>query len=124
MSEAVPKREWRCFVHDMIACCGRILEETGGLDRDSLAADRLRYESVRYNLIVLGEAATKVPARVRGRRFGVPWREIVATRNRLIHGHPGVDYPGVDAGVVWQTVTGEVEPLRAALRELLAEEPR
>lgn len=119
MSEPAPKREWRCFVHDMIACCGRILEEAGGLDRDALVADRLRYESVRYNLIVLGEAATRVPAGIRERRRGVPWREIVATRNRLIHG-----YPGVDAGVIWQTAANDVGPLQAALRELLAEEPR
>ncbi len=119
MSEDRPKREWRCFAHDMIECCDRILEETAGLDRDSLVADRLRYESVRYNLIVLGEAATKVPAEIRGRHPEVSWREIVATRNRLIQG-----YPGVDSSVVWQTAATDVGPLRAALGKLLEEEPR
>lgn len=119
MSEDRPEREWRCFVHDMIECCGRVLEETAGLERESLVADRLRYESVRYNLIVLGEAATKVPAGIRERHPEVVWREMIATRNRLIHG-----YPGVDSSVVWQTATNDVEPLRTALRELLAKEPR
>lgn len=111
------KREWRCFVHDMVACCDRILEETAGLDRNSLVADRLRYESVRYNLIVLGEAATKVPGRIRERHQGVPWRDMVATRNRLIHG-----YPGVDSGVVWETSTRDIPELRTALRVLLEAE--
>ncbi len=119
MSEPRRKREWRCFVHDMIACCDRILEETADLARDSLVADRLRYESVRYNLIVLGEAATKVPDSIRERYADVPWREMTATRNRLIHG-----YPGVDAGVVWRTIVEDVPPLRAALAGLLAAEPR
>ena len=119
MSERRPKRLWRCFVHDMIGCCDRILEETTGLARDSLVADRLRYESVRYNLIVLGEAATKVPDSIRARYGDVPWREMTATRNRLIHG-----YPGVDADVVWRTIANDVPSLRAALVALLAAEPR
>ena len=117
MSERRPKRLWRCFVHDMIGCCDRILEDASSLDRESLVAERSSYDAVRYNLIVLGEAVTNVPEAIRSRHPEVPWRDIVATPNRLIHG-----YPGVDSGIVWQTVVKDIRPLRTALRDLLKAE--
>ena len=49
----------------------------------------------------------------------IPWRTIVATRNRLIHG-----YPVVEEGVVWQTVTEDLPELVPALRRLLEVEGR
>ncbi len=61
--------------------------------------------------------AHNVPEAVRARHLKVPWREILATRNRLIHG-----YPGVDSGIVWRTVAKDMPPLRTALRDLLEAE--
>lgn len=118
MSERRPKRLWRCYVRDMIGFCDHILEDTAdAVDRQSLVAERSRYDAVRYNLILLGEAVTNVPDQVRARHAEVPWRDIVATRNRLIHG-----YPGVDPGIVWQTVANDIPALQDALEWLLEAE--
>lgn len=45
----------------------------------------------------------------------VPWRLIVAVRNRLIHG-----YLGIDDDTLWSIVNDDLVPLRAALARLLA----
>ena len=37
------------------------------------------------NLELIGEAATHIPDEVRAAHPEIPWRLIVATRNRLIH---------------------------------------
>ena len=98
----------------MIGFCREIREDGAGLSRDELVGERRTYAAVRLNLILLGEAATHVPDEVQSRHPEVPWREMVGTRNRLIHG-----YPGVDDGIVWRIVSTEIPVLEPALRRVL-----
>jgi uncharacterized protein with HEPN domain len=115
MSEAVTPREWRFYVEDMIAFCDKALAYTIGLDRSTFAADPMRYDATLRNLELIGEAATHVPEDVRLTAADVPWRMVVAARNRLIHG-----YLGIDDDTLWSIVTDDLAPLRAALARLLA----
>ncbi len=87
---AAPPREWRFYVEDMIAFCDKALAYTKGLDRSNFAADPMRYDATLRNLELIGEAATHVPADVRNAAADVPWRMVVAARNRLIHGYLGI----------------------------------
>jgi len=79
------------------------------LERDAI----LRAALERF-LEIVGEAASKLSEGTRRQLAGVPWREIVGMRNRLIHG-----YGDVDREVVWKTVTQDlpvlIERLEAAL---------
>lgn len=86
MSDARPAREWRFYVEDMVTFCDKVLGFTQGLDGTSFAADVMRYDATLRNLELIGEAATHVPGDVRALVPDVPWRMIVAVRNRLIHG--------------------------------------
>ena len=57
-------------------------------------------------------ALTVIP----GCMSGLPWREIIGTRNRLAHA-----YLGMDADTVWDIVSNELPQLRDALTALLAQ---
>ncbi len=63
---------------------------------------------------IMGEAASKVSEDLRRDEPDIPWREIVAIRNRLIHG-----YFDINHDIVWQTVTKELPPLIAKLESIL-----
>jgi uncharacterized protein with HEPN domain len=117
MSDAVP-REWRFYVDDMLAFCDKAPAYTQGLDRSTFAADPMRYDATLRNLELIGEAATHVPEEVRSAAPDVPWRLIVAVRNRLIHG-----YLGIDDDTLWSIVSDDLIPLREALERLLAAHP-
>lgn len=117
MSEAPPPREWRFYVEDMLAFCNKAAAYTQGLDRASFAADSLRYDATLRNLELIGEAATHVPAAVRDAAPDVPWRMVVAVRNRLIHG-----YLGIDDDTLWSIVSDDLGPLRLALTKVLDEQ--
>lgn len=43
----------------------------------------------------------------------VPWRMVIAVRNRLIHG-----YLGIDDDTLWSIVRDDVAPLREGLTKL------
>ena len=85
MSE-VPRREWRFYVDDMLAFAEKVAGYTAGLDQSAFVANGLVYDATLRNLELLGEAATHVPEAIRAQSPQVPWRMMVATRNRLIHG--------------------------------------
>ena len=85
MSEPVG-RAWRFYIDDMIAFAEKVVAYTNGLDQQAFVASGLVYDATLRNLELIGEAATHVPDDVRASHPQVPWRLVVATRNRLIHG--------------------------------------
>jgi uncharacterized protein with HEPN domain len=65
---------------------------------------------------VFGEAAAKVSGTLKAASTEVPWPQIVAMRNRLIHA-----YFDIDRNILWKAATEEipasVQRLRALIRE-------
>jgi uncharacterized protein with HEPN domain len=112
MSEPAP-REWRFYIADMIGFAEKIVAYTDGMDEARFFASGLNYDATLHNLILLGEAATHVPDRVRNFADDIAWRQIVGTRNRLIHG-----YLGIKIEVVWDIVRNEIPQLLKQLQAL------
>lgn len=109
------EREWRFYLDDMIGFAERVLGYTAGLDQATFFANGLIHDATLRNLELIGEAATRIPPEVRQQFPEIPWRLIIATRNRLIHG-----YLGIDADTVWSIVQSDVPQLLPALRQLRA----
>ncbi|MGX2040947.1 HepT-like ribonuclease domain-containing protein [Methylocaldum sp. MU1018] len=110
MSDAMP-REWRFYLDDMIGFVEKVLAYTRGLDQAAFEASGLNYDATLRNLELIGEAATHIPESVRQAHPEIPWRMIVATRNRLIHG-----YLGIDNDTVWSIVRDDVPNLLQQLK--------
>ena len=100
MSSAAP-RHWGFYISNMIRFDEKVIEYTRGLKQASFVANGLVYDACLRNLVLIGEAATKIPDSVRTANPMIPWRQFVATRNRLIHG-----YLGIDDDIVWQFLFG------------------
>lgn len=79
-----PEREWRFYIEDMLGFAQKVQSYTDGLDQAGFAANGLAYDATLRNLELIGEAATHIPDDVRKAYPDIPWRLIVATRNRLI----------------------------------------
>lgn len=97
----------------MIGFTTKVLDYTAGLDQDSFLREGLVYDATLRNLELIGEAATHIPESVRNANPSVPWRRIIATRNRLIHG-----YLGIDNDTLWSIIEDDVPDLLTQLREL------
>ena len=100
------KREWRFYIDDMVGFGEKVLSYTEGLDQAGFLNDDLTYDATLRNLELIGEAATRIPDEVRQRYPQVPWRLIIATRNRLIHA-----YLGIDEDTVWSIIQDNVPEL-------------
>lgn len=113
------KREWHFLVDDMIAFARKVQSYTAGLDQTGFVADGLTYDATLRNLELIGEAATRIPDEVRAAHPDIPWRLIVATRNRLVHA-----YLGIDNDTVWSVIQDDIPALLTALQRLRQEARR
>lgn len=54
---------------------------------DDLWSDRIRRQSLIFDLIIVSKTLTKVSAEAKAQSSAIPWRRITDTRNRLIHAY-------------------------------------
>ena len=106
-------RSWHLYVGDMIEFCESVLSFTDGMNQAEFVADRRTYHATLHSLQLIGEAATHIPADVRDAHSEIRWREIIGTRNRIVHA-----YLGIDDDVVWDIIQTDIPHLVAQLRDL------
>ncbi len=111
MSDAAV-REWRFYLDDMIEFGEKVLAYTEGLDQARFEISGLNYDATVRNLELIGEAATHIPQTIREATPQIPWRTIIATRNRLIHG-----YLGIDNDTLWSIIQSDIPELLGALQQ-------
>jgi uncharacterized protein with HEPN domain len=63
---------------------------------------------------IIGEAASRVSGEAQNSTPSIPWRQIVAMRNRLVHA-----YFDIDPDEVWRVAVEEIPKLLPSLRALL-----
>ena len=85
-----------------------------GRTRADLESDRVFFLALLKLVEIVCEAATRIPESMQAAHPGIPWREIVGTRNRLIHGYDAVDYD-----ILWNIVTVDFPPLSRQVKALL-----
>lgn len=112
MSDSTP-REWRFYVDDMIGFIENVSAYTAGLDQARFLASGLNYDATVRNLELIGEAANHIPEGIRQANPQIPWRLIIALRNRLIHG-----YLGIDNDTLWSVIKTDIPVLLAQLSTL------
>ena len=88
---------------------------TSGCTRASLDGNRMLCLSLVRCIEIVGEAASKITSGTRERYSNIPWPEIVAMRNRLIHA-----YFDIDLDRVWDTVNDDLPPLMLQLEQLVS----
>ncbi len=108
-------REWLFYLDDMMTFAEKSAAYSRGLDQQAFVDNSLIYDATLRNLELIGEAATHIPDEVRAANPRIPWRLIIATRNRLIHG-----YLGLDEDTIWSILQENLPELLSALRELRA----
>ncbi len=113
MSEHRPRREWRFYIDDMIGFAEKVLAYTEGLTQEDFIEHDLTYDATLRNLELIGEAATRIPEEVRVANPEIPWRMIIATRNRLAHA-----YLGIDDDTVWSIIHSHIPELLERLESL------
>jgi len=107
------ERDEGLYLADIRDAINRILTYTAG-GREAFFADPMIQDAVVRNIEIIGEAARTITEATRGAHPEIPWKKIVGTRDRVIHG-----YFRVDLDIVWEVVAAELPALRRQISALL-----
>ncbi len=110
-------RPERLYLTDIVEASEAIARFLKGLNEDAFMDDELRQSAVLQKLIVIGEAAARLPRDFTTRYPEIPWQDIVAFRNFAVH-----EYFAVDWHIVWVTATQDVPALYRQVIRLLKEQ--
>lgn len=107
------EREWRFYIDDMLIFTQRAIAYSKGLSQAEFVDSGLNYDATVRNIELIGEAASRLPTTVREAHGQIPWRQLIATRNRLVHG-----YLGIDNDTLWSIIEDDLPVLLVQLMEL------
>ena len=94
--------------------CEFVLGVAARLSYEEFLANGTVRRAFQRSLEIIGEAAKRLSADFRVSHRDLPWREMAAMRDRLIHG-----YFGVDDAIVWDVVRTHIPLVRSAVRRIL-----
>lgn len=63
-------------------------------------------------LSIIGEATNRLSNEFKDSNPEIPWREIAAMRNRLIHGYDQINWK-----LVWETIQRDLPPLKQFIQQ-------
>ena len=93
------------YLTDILEATEHIAEFIAGTEPEAFQKSELVRSAVVHKLSVIGEAAARLSEEVRNRNPEVPWPQIIAFRNILIHAYFGIDWE-----VVWEAPIIDVLP--------------
>jgi len=110
-------RREELYLADIVEAADAIRGFLQGVEQSSFLGSDLLRSAVLQKLMIIGEAANKMPKEFRNRHPEVPWRDIVAFRNIAAHAYFSVDW-----AIVWIAAVKDVPELRQEIAGILVSE--
>ena len=106
-------RDFRDYLSDILKSIENIEAFTNGMSYDEFVRDEKTVWAVIRGIEIIGEAVSKLPDEMKEKHIHIPWREIRAMRNKLIH-----EYFGVNVRVLWITIQEDIPSVKPHFIEL------
>ncbi len=97
----------RVLVNHILGFVKRVEQYTTGLTKEEFLTNFMVQNAVTRNIETIGEACSKVSKRTKEKFLEIPWSDIVAMRNILIH-----KYFRTDSETVWNVVQHDLPELK------------
>jgi uncharacterized protein with HEPN domain len=104
---------------DILDASMKIREYTAGYSMEQFVADSKTVDAVMRNLMIIGEAARKIPDEIRAKNPDVPWRDMVGTRNIVVH-----EYSGVKLDLIWRIIRTDLPIVEEQIKKVLCLEDK
>jgi len=105
-------KDYLIFIRHILDSIRDIEESTDNISKKEFMEDKDVKDATIRRIEVIGEAVKNLSSSFRNKYPHIPWKEIVGTRDKMIH-----HYFGVDLNIVWNIVKIEVPKLKKKIRE-------
>ena len=101
----------------MLEACGRTANFVEDRRREDLDRDEMLRLALQYLVLMLGEAAKHIPREIQAKASDIPWRAVIASRDRMAHG-----YFDINLDMLWVMASVDIPALQEGLTRLLEQE--
>jgi len=105
------------FLKDILSACRRIESIVAATSEDLFLKDEVLPAAVLHHLTVIGEAISRLSVGLRERHPEVPWKQVMAVRNRIVHAYFDLDWQ-----ILWDAATADIPALRGQVLHILMTE--
>ena len=105
------------YLTDIIEAADHIAAFISGMESEQFLQSELVRSAVVQKLAIMGEAAARISPGLKSREPQIPWAQVVAFRNILVHAYFGIDWDEV-----WQVARSRCPSLREQVAQILAAE--
>jgi uncharacterized protein with HEPN domain len=109
-------RDWQAYLADICTACEKVARFTAGMDREAFFGDDRTYHAVVHYLLIVGEAAKRIPDDVRRRMPEIEWKKIAGMRDWMVHA-----YFAINDEILWDAIESKVPKLLRTLQALKGE---
>ncbi len=102
------------YIKHILDSIDAITDFSQGMDKSELKTNRMKRSAIVREIEIIGEAAKNVSSDTKNKHSQVKWKEIVGTRDKMIH-----HYFGVDADIVFSIVKSDIPILKKELMKIL-----
>jgi uncharacterized protein with HEPN domain len=106
------------LLEDMLSYAQAAVRMVGDLGEAEFAADEAAFLAASRAVEIVCEAAYQVPVAQQAALPSIPWRKVIATRHKYVHG-----YRTLLASILRETVRRQFPDLIAELQRILNESP-
>ena len=110
-------RPQKLYLVNILEAADAIQRFIESVPKTEFLGDELRQSGVLQKLIVIGEAAARLPGTFQNQHDEIVWADIVGFRNIAVH-----EYFSIMWDIVWETAVTDVPKLRDQIGEILKEE--
>jgi uncharacterized protein with HEPN domain len=110
-------RRERLYLLDIVEAADAIRSFLAGVSEEAFLENDLLRSAVLQKLLIIGEAAARLPRELCDRYAEVDWSGIVGFRNIAIHAYFSIEWE-----IVWVAATEDVSVLRQQALNILGQE--
>jgi hypothetical protein len=102
------------YINHILDAISKIESYIADFDFKKFFYDDKTVDAVVRQILIIGEAANKCSETLKNKYHKIPWREMITTRNKMIH-----DYGGLVKSIVWEIAKNDLPKLQKQIVKIL-----
>ena len=101
---------------DVLDAIQRVESYVRGVKKQAFLENLMMQDAVMHQIGIIGEASNDISDEFQEKHLNLPWMQMRAIRNRIVH-----DYRGINLHIIWETVQNDLPALKEQVRKILGE---
>ena len=95
------------FIEHILDSINAIEKFSKDMNKKELISNRLKQSAIIREIEIIGEAVRNISKNLKNKHPEIEWKEIVGTRDKMIH-----HYFGVDLNIIWNIIKNNLPDLK------------